>query len=112
MAGFIIFSESKAWSVANWAYWGLLDHVIENLTEDTSAARRVEVCKSMQSLSLPLLREEDPALAERIRRTIRSIAAKAADGKLACVVDGRVLDEASQHQFVEAARELLELFQE
>ena len=56
MAGFIHINDNATWSVANWVYWGILDHLIEVLIDDSEAMRCVEECKWAQSMSFPMLR--------------------------------------------------------
>ena len=106
MAGIINISEKQAWSAANWVYWGLMDHVITALAGDLEVARRMEGCKWMQSLSIPLLREDDPESAEKAITTLKQVAERCANGDLICMVDGKTLDSPGQQQFRESMHEL------
>jgi hypothetical protein len=107
MAGIVRITDEKSWSVANWVYWGVMDHVLDALASDPTVAHRVEGCKWMQILSFPLLRSDDAALAERVLTALETVANKCADGTLSCKVDGRILDDDSQQQFREATHELV-----
>jgi hypothetical protein len=110
MAGIINASETQMWSSANWVYWGLMDHLIRAFDRDESdVARRIEVCKWMQSLSIPLLREDDPELAEKIFTTLKRVAAQCASGVLVCLVDGKKLDDTSQQQFRDSMNDLVKV---
>jgi len=71
MAGFIRFSDTETWSVANWVYFGLMDHLIEAFATDESIAHQVEGFKWMQSLDFPMLFEDDSILAERILANLK-----------------------------------------
>jgi hypothetical protein len=107
MAGFITLSQDLSWSSANWVYWGFLDHVLNNLCEFPEAARMVEQCKWMQNMTFRFLEEDDPVSAGRVRNVLRKTAHEVTQGKHACQVDGRTLDDESQRQFVEAISRLL-----
>jgi hypothetical protein len=111
MAGIIKISEKQFWSTANWAYWGLMDHLIDALANDTDAARRVEGCKWMQILSIPLLRKDDPKLADRILAKLKDVSAIGASGALVCKVEGRVLDSASQKMFRDTIKVLSDMLE-
>lgn len=109
MAGIINASDTQIWSGANWVYWGLMDHMIRAFDMDADVARRVESCKWMQSLSIPLLREDDPELAEKVLTTLRHVSSQCANGALLCLVDGKVLDDASQQQFKDTMSDLAKM---
>jgi hypothetical protein len=109
MAGFIEVNGEESWSSSNWVYWSVIDHVLDAFSTDAVVANRVERCKWMQMLSFPLLRSEDEVIAEKVLSTLDTVARKCTDGVLTCKVDGRLLDEASQQQFRESARELVDL---
>jgi len=106
MAGFIRIGD-KSWSTANWAYWSLMDNVIDALAKEPDVARRVEGCKWMQHLSFPLLREEDPKLAEKVFIALKSVAERCASGDVVCKMDGKPLDSISQKQFRESMNDLV-----
>ena len=112
MAGIIRASEKRTWSAANWAYWGLMDHVIDAFSQDPQTVRLVEECKWMQCLSVPLLREDYPESAEDVVVTLKSVAERCASGDLPCKVEGRLLDDSSQWQFREAMHELVSMLRE
>jgi hypothetical protein len=109
MAGIINISEKQSWSAANWVYWGLMDHVIDALAGDPDVAHRMEGCKWMQSLSFPLLREDDPESTKKVVTTLKYIAERCASGDLVCMVEGKILDSHSQQQFRESIRDLVNL---
>lgn len=109
MAGFIQVTDHQCWSVSNWVYWGLMDHLLAALVGDSQAAKSVEVCKWTQSMSLPLLQSDDKITADKILIALEEVAPKCAAGTLACKVDGRRLDEDSQRQFNEAALDLVDI---
>lgn len=107
MAGIISVTDEKDWSAANWAYWSLMDHLIDALVEAPDTARRVEGYKWMQSLSIPMLRRENPELAKKVLTELRSVAERCAAGDLVCMVEGKPLDHASQTQFRECMNDLV-----
>jgi len=110
MAGFVVRRNGCAWSSANWVFWGFMDHLIAALADDTAAVQRMEQCKWMQMFSVPIMEEENAAATAGILDVARAVAHRCADGELRCSVDGMVLDEASQGQFREAMRMLVESF--
>lgn len=109
MAGVLRISDNQSWSAANWIYWGLLDHLLDALSGDPDVAHRMEVCKWMQSLNIPLLRDDDPKSAEKAVTTLRQVADRCASGDLLCVVEGRILDSSSQQQFRESMHNLVSM---
>src|SRR5262245_54589948 len=100
MAG-IIRTGNKSWSAANWVYWSLMDRLIDAFAEDPDTARRMEGSKWMQSLSIPMVREENAALAKKVLATLKSVAERCAAGDFVCMVEGKPLGDASQKQFRE-----------
>jgi hypothetical protein len=107
MAGILRISDNQSWSAANWVYWGLMDHVLDALASDPDVAHRMEVCKWMQSLSIPLLREDDPKSAEKVVATLKHVADRCANGDLLCTVEGKILESGSQQQFRESMHNLV-----
>ena len=84
-----------------------MDHVIDALAGDPELARRIEGCKWMQSLSFPLLREDDPDSAEKALTILRQVAERGARGDLVCTVEGKIVDGPSQQQFRESMHDLV-----
>lgn len=110
MAGLIEIDDDHAWSSSNWVFWGILDHVLAaNAGSDREFLQRVELCKHMQAVLFPFLRQEDAALAERVWTALKIVVQRCADGDLPCSVDGRLLDDQSQKQFRGAAAELAQM---
>jgi hypothetical protein len=109
MAGFIQISKDRSWSSANWVYAGLLNHVIANLRDNPAAAQQVEQCKWMQSLNLSWFEQDDPLLAAVVLKALKSTSTQVEQGKVKCELDGRILDDASQRQFIESVSELVEM---
>jgi hypothetical protein len=109
MAGIIDISEKQTWSAANWVYWGLMDHVLDALAGDPDVAHRMEVWKWMQSLSIPLLREDDPKSAEKAVTALKLVADRCANGDLVCMVEGKILDSGSQQQFRDSMHDLVSM---
>src|SRR5262249_50749338 len=112
MAGIISVTDDKDWSAANWAYWSLMDHLVDAFIEDPDTARRMEGCKWMQSLSIPMLRKENPELAIRVLTKLKSVAERCAAGDLGCMVEGKPLDDAGQKQFRETMSDLVSMLGE
>ncbi len=107
MAGFITFSDEMIWKKSNWAYWGLMDHLIQRFESDESTKARLLQSKWMQNLHVPDLVNDHPNVSSEIIDALFSVAHDAAEGTLLCSVEGRVLDSDSQKMFSEAAQELL-----
>ena len=112
MAGFVVRREGCEWSSANWIFWGFMDHLISSLTDDLEAIHRLEGCKWMQLLSVPMLEEEDAPSTAKILDAARVVATRCLRGELLCSVDGVVLDKVNQNQFKEAMKTLVSTLQE
>jgi cephalosporin hydroxylase len=87
-----------------------MERLIDAFAGDLDVARRVETCKWMQSLSIPLLREDDPDSAEMILAKLKEVAQRCAVGDFPCAVEGSLLDDRSQAQFREAMSDLIKIF--
>jgi hypothetical protein len=109
MAGIICISDDQSWSAGNWIFWGLMDHVLDALVGDPDLAHRMEVCKWMQGLSIPLIREHDPKSAEKAITILKHVAVRCANGDLVCMVDGRILDKGSQQRFRDSMHDLVNM---
>jgi len=109
MAGIIRVSEADKWSAANWAYWSLMDYLIDAFARTPAAAHQVEQYKWMQTIDFPLLRDINPEFAMSVFTTLEVVAERCATGNLLCKVEGRVLDEFSQSQYREAMSELVSM---
>jgi hypothetical protein len=109
MAGIISVTNEKDWSAANWAYWSLMDYLIEAFAKDPEVAHRLEVCKWSHWLGFPSLREEDPKMAEKIFGALKTVAKRCAAGELVSMVEGKPLDDTSQKQFRETMNDLVSI---
>jgi hypothetical protein len=109
MSGIISITEKKDWSAGNWAYWSLMDHLIDAFAAKPNVARCMEECKWMQCLSFPLLREEDSEIVEEVFAVLKSVAERCAVGELAPAVEGKPLDSVSQKQFRELMNDLVSM---
>lgn len=104
-------SEAKPddiWRVARWAFSLILCEAIANSEDDREICVIFEQARALDGLHFHLL---EPLQARAARRILLAVAWRAAAGELPVVIEGRTLDQASQAQFREASKELVQILE-
>jgi hypothetical protein len=102
-------SEAKPdeiWRVARWAFSLILGAAAASSEDDPEIRVIFEQARALDGLHFYLL---EPLQARAARRVLLAVARRAAAGELPVVIEGRTLDEASQAQFREASKELVQI---
>ena|SRR2546430_12809973 len=99
----------QIWQVARWAFSLILGEAMASSEGDPEVRMIFEQARALDGLHFHLL---EPNQARAARRILSAVARRAAAGELPVVIDGRTLDEASQSQFREASKDLVQLLDE
>jgi hypothetical protein len=112
MAVIVMRSEAKPgeiWRVARWAFSLILGAAIASSEDEPEIRVIFEQARALDGLHFHLL---EPHQARAARRILSAVARRAAAGEVPMVIEGRTLDQASQTQFREASKELVQLLDE
>jgi len=109
MAGTIELQNKNLWIGANWIYWALMDEILANIANDSSAIQYVIECKWSHNLSVPKALLDQNVNGSIIHDAFLKAMDKGASGVIQCKVEGRLLHVESQQQFINSMNELQRL---
>jgi len=89
-----------------------MDRALALVLHLPDVSRYIEECKWMQGFDVPLTWAEEPDIAHEVIAALTTAAEECSLGLVESKVDGRVLDEVSQKQFRESARQLASMLTE